>query len=320
MTKAKDLLTAEQIQQLTEKSNLLGAFEFIVSWGLIFAAMACAFLWPHPLIIGLALVIIGGRQLALSILMHDAAHYAVFKSKALNDFFGQWFAAYPVWLDLKRYRVHHLEHHRWAGSVDDPDYGLVKNFPTSKMSLIRKFLRDLFFITGIKRMYGLLLMDLGIIKYTVASDIVRLPQNNMNAFQRAVLFFRNIKGIIITNLVLFFVVSILFAPWVYLLWVMAYFSTYSLFLRIRSIAEHACTDMDLDPLACTRTTRANLLARLTVAPHHVNYHLEHHLLMVVPSYRLKAFHQILWHRGFYKKAHYSPGYLAVLKKASSQPA
>jgi fatty acid desaturase len=46
-----------------------------------------------------------------------------------------------------------------------------------------------------------------------------------------------------------------------------------------------------DPLLNTRTTRATLVARATVAPLHVNYHLEHHLLPTVPWFRLPALHR-----------------------------
>ena len=43
-----------------------------------------------------------------------------------------------------------------------------------------------------------------------------------------------------------------------------------------------------DPLRNTRTTRATPLARLLVAPYFVNYHLEHHLFLFVPCWRLPA--------------------------------
>jgi hypothetical protein len=48
--------------------------------------------------------------------------------------------------------------------------------------------------------------------------------------------------------------------------------------RIRNIAEHAVVPDANDPLRNTRTTRANFLERLFIAPYYVNYHLEHHLL------------------------------------------
>ena len=41
-----------------------------------------------PLTIPLAVVVIGGRQLGLAILMHDAAHVALHPSPAVNDWVG----------------------------------------------------------------------------------------------------------------------------------------------------------------------------------------------------------------------------------------
>jgi fatty acid desaturase len=64
----------------------------------------------------------------------------------------------------------------------------------------------------------------------------------------------------------------------------------------------------------TRTTLPRWWERLTLAPNHVNYHLEHHLLPTVPPYRLPALHRLLRERGFYRCAEIIDGYSAVLGK------
>jgi fatty acid desaturase len=94
--------------------------------------------------------------------------------------------------------------------------------------------------------------------------------------------------------------------------VLAYLTTFTLFLRLRSLAEHACMERTDDPLRNTRTTRANLLARATVAPLHVNYHLEHHLLPTVPWFRLPA----LARRLAGQVPPPTPGYVDVLRAVS----
>ena len=99
----------------------------------------------------------------------------------------------------------------------------------------------------------------------------------------------------------------------YLLWVGAYLTTFSLVLRIRAMAEHACTDATTDPFFNTRTTQANLLAKLSVAPLAVNYHLEHHLLPTVPLYSLPRMHALLSERGALEGCHVAPNYRAVLR-------
>ena len=83
---------------------------------------------------------------------------------------------------------------------------------------------------------------------------------------------------------------------------------------IRSIAEHGCLARSPDMFRNTRTTRAGWLARMTVAPIHVNYHMEHHLMASVPYYRLPLMHGWLRAR---TELPTPPGYLDVMRLASS---
>src|SRR5262249_39691237 len=105
-------------------------------------------------------------------------------------------------------------------------------------------------------------------------------------------------------------------PWLLAAWVTAYLTTFSLFVRIRSLAEHACTERTEDPLRNTRTTIPRPLARMTVAPFRVNYPLEHHLLVAVPWFRLPEAHALLRERGIIGDA---PGYADVLRTVSGSP-
>jgi fatty acid desaturase len=52
----------------------------------------------------------------------------------------------------------------------------------------------------------------------------------------------------------------------------------------------------------------------------VNYHLEHHFLMAVPSYRLPQMHKILKARGVFKDAPLAHGYAEILRKATQKTA
>ena len=64
----------------------------------------------------------------------------------------------------------------------------------------------------------------------------------------------------------------------------------------------------------TRSTRAGFLARMTVAPIRVNFHIEHHFMASVPYFRLLALHRVLRERGVVPP---SPSYVDVLKMVSS---
>jgi fatty acid desaturase len=68
-------------------------------------------------------------------------------------------------------------------------------------------------------------------------------------------------------------------------------------LRLRAVCEHGGVVDLSSPLTAARThlprfNAAWLLARPLLFPHHVNYHVEHHLYPAVPHYHLKRLHQL----------------------------
>ena len=106
-------------------------------------------------------------------------------------------------------------------------------------------------------------------------------------------------------------------PWPFLIWLAALATTFQLFLRIRNIAEHACTATGSDdPFTHARTTHANWIERATVAPYWVNFHSEHHLFMAVPCYRLPSAHRALVAKGYAERMTIAPGYAHVLRMAA----
>ena len=75
---------------------------------------------------------------------------------------------------------------------------------------------------------------------------------------------------------------------------------------------------DDDPLRNTRTTRAGWLARAVLVPYWMNYHLEHHLLVFVPCWKLPRAHALLLARGYGARMELAPGYLDVIRRASAR--
>ena len=116
---AKGWLTAEEDQALRARSNAMGFYLVLHAWGTIFLAMALFVAWPNPLTFLLAVILIGGRQLGLAILMHDAAHRLLFKNTRLNDAIGFYLCGSPVGASLALYRPYHLQHHRHTQQKDD---------------------------------------------------------------------------------------------------------------------------------------------------------------------------------------------------------
>ena len=288
LSKPSDFLSPEQVRTLGTKSNLMGAWLIFHAWALILGSMALFVWWSNPFTFLLAAMVIGTRQLGLAILMHDAAHGLLFADRRLNEWVGSWLCAYPVAASLSLYRPYHLTHHRHTQQAEDPDLGLSAPFPISRKSLWRKVVRDL---TG------------------------------QTAFQRRREQFRRgiaLRGALVANSVM--LVLFVFAGywWLYpLLWLLPLATWYQLVSRIRNIAEHAVVPDNDDPLRNTRTTLATPIERLFVAPYWVNYHLEHHLFMFVPCWRLPFAHRLLIESGQGPRMEIQSGYRAVLRLAAS---
>ncbi len=302
----KDALTRDEIDSLLRVHSLRGWLSLALDWALIAASFTLVYAWPNPLTILVALFVIGARQLGLAILMHEAAHRTLFRERRQNDVVGNWLCAYPVWGDVHPYRAYHLQHHAKTGTDADPDLSLAAPFPITRESFRRKVWRDLSGQTGWKRAKATLKRDLG----TSRGKARRLTGAGL----------ASLRGVVITNAVLFALVSLLGHPALYLLWVAAWLTTYSLVMRIRSIAEHGMIPDRLDPVRNTRTTLASPLERLLVAPNRVNYHLEHHLLMMVPHYNLPKLHRLLRERGALAPECVTPGYLEVVRLATARQA
>ena len=312
---AADLLSRDEIRALTRGSNAIGALAVARTWLVIAASFAALAVWPHPLVFAAAAVVLAGRQLALAVLMHEAAHGTLFRARWANERLADWLCARPVWSDAARYRRHHLQHHGHTGTERDPDLGLALARPMTRRSLARKIARDLSGATGVRRVIGLLMIDAELLAYDVGGNIRRAERRPLAHHARALA--RNVWRPVAANAVMLAALWLAGCPWVYTAWIVAYLSPFSLFVRVRSLAEHACMDRGPDPLRNTRTMRAGVLARITVAPLHVNYHLEHHLVPTVPWFRLPALGRLLAARDAIPAGSRLDSYVDVLRAVSA---
>lgn len=315
----KEYIEKEELKRLMKKNDALAAFEIFTHWLWIAFAFAIVAIYPNPITIIISLFILGGKQLGCAILMHDSGHYSVFSNKKLNNFIGKWFGAYPIINDVLRYRPYHNLHHAKTGLEEDPDILLTRGYPTTKKSMIRKVLRDLLGITGIKAILGLIFIHVGILKYNLGNKNEWLSRKEWSAKDIFINAINNLSGPIAANFMMFLILwSATGSIWIYFLWPLAYITTFQIIIRVRSISEHAVIESSEDPYKNTRTTHANFLEQLLFAPYHVNFHAEHHMLPAVPSYNLKAMNKLITERGFYKKGVYAKGYLEVLRLAVSK--
>ncbi len=309
MTTGKSYLSSEEIRPLATRSDLMGVWLVLHCWGVIILAVILYALFPNPFTLLLAVCLIGSRQLGLAILMHEAAHMALFKTRSLNEFAGEWLCGRPILAELASYRHYHLTHHRFTQTDKDPDLALSSKFPTSRASLKRKFLRDLTGQTGAKQLIAQIVMS-----FRLAGDddaIEAATQDAAQAFKARDLW----KSLPIFGGVM--LVMSLAGEWWYGLafWLLPYLTWFQLVLRIRNIAEHGATEQSQNPLQNVRTTLAGPIARAFVAPYWVNYHLEHHLVMHMPCWQLPRLHRLLLRKGMSDQMRTAPSYRAALSEA-----
>lgn len=326
---------------ITSVSRWRGIWLVMHAWLVVaFAAFGTAWAWDYHWFAGVvatpvALALLGGRQLGLSILMHDGAHGLLHPDRKWNNWLGQWPSGAATGSDLHAYRAYHLTHHKYTQQPEDPDLSLSKPFPTSRASLRRKMVRDLTGQTFFKQrshQFAAAWRGVRAMLYSETGDGSRdtsagralnlqsrsgidAPVANIDGAKttaRTVGRFLTVQAIILTT-------SLLFWGWTpFLLWIVALATTFQLFLRIRNIAEHACTTTGSDdPFTHARTTYANWIERATVAPYWVNYHSEHHLFMGVPCYSLPHAHALLGQGGHHPRMTIEPGYLAVLTRVTA---
>ncbi len=309
MTPGKSYLASDTIRSLSARSDWMGAWLMLHCWGVIGGAVVLFALWPNPLTFVLAVMLIGSRQLGLAILMHEAAHNALFKTRWLNGLAGEWLCGRPILAELASYRHYHLTHHRHTQTDLDPDLVLSEKFPTNRASLQRKFIRDITGQTGVKQLMGQIMMSL---RLAGDDDAIKAATRDAAAAFKARELWKSLPIFIGVA----FLMS-LSGQWWYGLafWVLPYLTWFQLVLRIRNIAEHGATEKSDNPLQNVRTTRAGPLARALVAPYWVNYHLEHHMVMHVPCWRLPALHSALKSAGLDGKMRNSPSYGHALAEA-----
>ena len=309
MTPGKAYLDPGDIRSLAARSDLAGTLLILHCWAVIAGAIALFAIWPNPLTALLAIVLIGSRQLGLAILMHEAAHNAMFKTRWMNEFVGTWLCGWPIMADLAAYRHYHLTHHRFAQTDKDPDLVLSQNFPTSKASLRRKFIRDLTGQTGIKQLVSQIMM---FVRLAGDDDAIEAAKGDAaQAFK---------SNTIYTAFPVFFSIALVISLigdwwWGIAFWIVPYLTWFQFVLRVRNIAEHGATEMSQDPLRNVRTTRAGPIAKTFIAPYWVNYHLEHHMIMHVPCWRLPRMHDLLVKNGLGGKMNVAPNYRAALAEA-----
>ena len=291
---AGDLLTLEELGHLRRTSGRRGWGLVLHAWGVIAGAIALYVTWPSAPTLGLAVVVIGARQLGLQVLMHEAAHWLLFPQARLNTWVGRWLCAAPLGADLRAYRRRHHLHHRHTQTPEDPDLVLASSLPLARAGLGLALLRDLGGWTALTRLAGL-----GPGRDGLAES------------------WRRVRAPLLANAALCALLTAIGGWSLYLLvWVLPGATWLQVVTRIRDLAEHGLVGDPDDPLRNARTIAAGLPARAFVAPYGVNYHLEHHLMVFVPCWKLREAHTLLLAKDLGGRMERAASYVQVLARAA----
>ena len=292
---AGDLLTLEELADLRRLSTPRGLWLVGHAWAVIAAAVGLYVAWPSALTLAVAVVVIGARQLGLLVLMHETAHWRLCTGGPLNTRIGTWLCAAPVGADLKRYRRRHHLHHRHTRQAEDPDLPLSSAVPATRAALLRAVLADLCGVTACARLA----------RWRPWRD-------------RGSAAWARLRAPLAANAVLFCALAAVGGWSLYLLvWVLPWATWLQLLTRLRDMAEHGMVASDVDPLRNTRTIAAGWPARALLAPYWVNHHLEHHLLVFVPCWKLVRVRALLLAKALGPRMEMAASYGEVVRRAAA---
>ncbi|MGE4013162.1 MAG: fatty acid desaturase family protein [Alphaproteobacteria bacterium] len=287
--------------ELLRSLNRLDAWRATLSVGLTIGItaglIAAALLWWRWYVILPALILIATRQQAFFVLAHDAAHYRLYETRWLNDVVGR-FCGTIVGISMPAYRIVHRLHHNHLYEKQDPDTPIHGGYPRGRLYLAKKLLKDVFGLTAPKTyryFFGAPAQNRDL------SDPSRPLDDTSPALRQTALRDRWI--------VAGFHIAAPIGAWAggYLLeylvlWALPLVTFLQPLLRFRAICEHGAVADYGSALTAARTNTGPAWVRWLVFPHHVNFHVEHHLYPAIPHYNLPRCHREMEARGLLEGA------------------
>jgi fatty acid desaturase len=235
--------------------------------GLIAGALWLQTWWA----VAIAIVFIAGRQHAMLVLMHEAAHGLLHPNARINNVVSNLLLSFPLFISTELYRQHHLQHHRHVNTENDPDLKDTE-IPPNGVLFILGLIGDLLGLRSLRLMASV--NDFGVIglfraENGASRDIV---------FNR--LLFLGFAAVVV------FVLTLTESWLAFLLfWIVPMWFVLPPILHLRAVAEHAGrTDAGYE--AHARTVTPMPMERALFCPMNINLHLEHHIFPDIPCYRL----------------------------------
>jgi fatty acid desaturase len=249
-------------------------------WAIIAATIALALnvsAWPVQL---LAIVLIGARQHAITVIAHDASHFRLWPGRTLNDWIGNLFLAWPMFISVQGFRHYHGDHHRFLQGDQDGNRQLWHThdaagrltwewtYPKTPAEFVLVLVRRVVMGTGV---FWLLRGIVGVFLFgdSAVDQVARV------GFWLSVTWILTVIG------------GWSAFAWY---WVVPYCTWHIVAQYMRLICEHSAVRSEEPAYAQTRSTIPGWLGRCFVLPRNIGYHLEHHWYPSVPFYRLPELH------------------------------
>ena len=285
------LATKELTEGIEDKINQLHIFkpgkriEEFLFFGLLYGAgaiLVSVFNKTIPLVI-IGIIVMGTAFNSLAIFIHEGLHGLLSTNPKINHFLS-FLVGVPIMMSATAYQTTHFDHHYELGKK--PDY-----------STYRQHVKKSVFVW---LMYFAQLM-LGCILYILFIPFLAFKTASRKS--RLFIFLEYIVIVIIWIALFKYVsITILLLYWLFPLILMNFLT------NIRGLAAHSMGDTENIYLS-SRTVKSSRFVSFLFL--YENYHLAHHIFPRVPSYNLKAVHELIWDR--LPQAIYSKSYLEFLK-------
>lgn len=296
-------LTREVIAELSTLRSRSFLRMLATDWAVVLAAGAMFLRWSNLYALIPAVILIGGRQHAFFILMHDATHYRALGNRRLADRVTNLLLAWPMGYSVEDYRTTHFAHHRSTNTEEDPDFlrrmGNVDwKFPMARGRFYGLFLRDL---CGVS-----LLSEWLNAAWTRARRLVVSPPrlSTVRPSPRQLM----LAAVILVTIPFGVTGKVL------LLWYLPMLTWTEAIVRFRNVSEHFSLPQR-ELLHPTRTLVVSRPTSVLLGLRNANYHVEHHLYPSVPLTRLPELRaRLLAEPGYAERTHTTHGVRALLRE------
>ena len=277
--------------------------EIVVVYVSIIGMFALVTWMPNPILLVVAFFVIGALQHRISIVLHEAVHFLLFKNRKLNNVVGNLFLAYPIGFTL-HYRKIHFAHHSDLGEDDDPDLVNYESYPNTAAFFFAMFMQNISGFNAMKQFLEMIGLRKSTDPHLLAANIPKPSRWHL-------------VGLVAAQLIIFGLLAVFSHWWYYIvLWLAPLVTIAKTCANVRNAVEHTAIVPDPKaPYARYRTILSPFLERFFLAPLYFNYHAEHHLYPAIPYHQLPKVHEILRRQESYEKnIQLVPGYIHFVRK------